>query len=169
MKSVSHVLLFATPWTVAYQAPPSMGFSRQEYCSGLLFLSPGDLPDPRIQPVSPAFQADALTSEPPGKPLHSLINLKIKLSVTVYLKVAREIMIRCTYSRHYQVSLKICRDSSYSKCGVVLDSDFHCKAEKWQLGRGSILVCPGCHHKYHGLGGLNNRTLFLPVLEAGSA
>ena len=58
---------FATPWTVAYQAPPSMGFSRQEYWSGLPFPSPGDLPDPGIEPGSPTFQADALTSEPPGK------------------------------------------------------------------------------------------------------
>ena len=54
-------------WTVAYQAPPSMGFSRQEYWSGLPFPSPGDLPDPGIEPRSPALQADALISEPPGK------------------------------------------------------------------------------------------------------
>ena len=64
-----------TPWTVAYQAPPSVayqappsvGFSRQEYWSGLPFPSPGDLPDPGIEPKSPALQADALSSEPPGK------------------------------------------------------------------------------------------------------
>ena len=68
MKSLSHVRLFVTPWTVAYQAPPSMGFSRQDYWSGLPFPSSGDLPDPGIEPGSPAFQADALTSEPPGKP-----------------------------------------------------------------------------------------------------
>ena len=49
----------------AYQAPPSMGFSRQEYWSGLPFPAPGDLPDPGIEPSSPAFQADGLTSEPP--------------------------------------------------------------------------------------------------------
>ena len=67
VKSLSHVWLFATPWTVAYQAPPSMGFSRQEYWNGLPFLSPGDLPDPGIEPRSPTFQADALTSELPGK------------------------------------------------------------------------------------------------------
>ena len=58
----------ATPWTVAHQAPLSMEFSRQEYWSGLPFPSPGDLPDPGIEPWSPAFQADALPSEPPGKP-----------------------------------------------------------------------------------------------------
>ena len=55
--------------TVAYQAPLSMGFSRQEYWSGLPFPSPGDLPDPGIKPWSLALQADALTSEPPEKPL----------------------------------------------------------------------------------------------------
>ena len=63
VKSLSHVLLFATPWTVAYQASLSMGFSRQEYWSGLPFPSPGDLPDPGIELRSPAFQADALTAE----------------------------------------------------------------------------------------------------------
>ena len=67
VKSLSHVRLFATPWTVARQAPLSMGFSRQEYWSGLPFPSPGNLPDPGIEPRSPALQADALTSEPPGK------------------------------------------------------------------------------------------------------
>ena len=59
--------LQSTPWTVAYQAPLSMGFSRQEYWSGWPSPSPGDLPDPGIEPWSPALQADALTSEPPGK------------------------------------------------------------------------------------------------------
>ena len=67
VKSLSRIRLFATPWTIGYQAPLSMGFSRQEYWSGLPFPSPGDLPDPGIEPRSPAFQADALTSEPPGK------------------------------------------------------------------------------------------------------
>ena len=68
VKSLSHVRLFATPWTVAQQALPSMGFSRQEYWSGLPFLSPGDLPDSGIKPRSLTLQADTLTSEPPGKP-----------------------------------------------------------------------------------------------------
>ena len=63
----SHVLLFATPWTVARQDPLSMGFSRQEYWSRLPFASPGDLPHPGIKPRSPALQADSLPSEPPGK------------------------------------------------------------------------------------------------------
>ena len=67
VNSLSRIRLVATPWTVAHQAPPSMGFSRQEYWSGLPFPSPGDLPNPGIEPRSPASQADALTSEPPGK------------------------------------------------------------------------------------------------------
>ena len=67
VKLLSHVRLSATPWTVAYQASPSMGFSRQEYWSGLPFPSPVDLPDPGIEPRSPALQADSLPSEPPGK------------------------------------------------------------------------------------------------------
>ena len=71
VKSLSRVQLFMTPWTVVHQAPPSMGFSRQEYWSGLPFISPGDLPDPGMGPRSPALQADALTSEPPGLPLGS--------------------------------------------------------------------------------------------------
>ena len=68
MKSLSPVQLFATPWTVAYQAFPSMGFSRPEYWSGLPFPSPGDLPNPEIEPGSSALEAGTLTSEPPGKP-----------------------------------------------------------------------------------------------------
>ena len=67
VKSLSRVRLFATPWTAAYQAPPPMGFSRQECWSGLPFPSPGDLPNPGIEPGSPAVQADTLPSEPPGK------------------------------------------------------------------------------------------------------
>ena len=65
--SLSRVRLFTTPWTIICQAPLSMGFSRQEYGSGLPFPSPGDLPDPGIEPGSPALQASSLPSEPPGK------------------------------------------------------------------------------------------------------
>ena len=60
---------FATPWTVARQAPLSRGFSRQEYCSGLPFPSPGDLPDSEVEPGSPALQARSLPSEPPEETL----------------------------------------------------------------------------------------------------
>ena len=67
VKSLSSVQLFATPWTVAHQAPQSMEFSRQEYWSGLPFPSPEDLPNPGIELGSPILQADALTYEAPGK------------------------------------------------------------------------------------------------------
>ena len=76
VKLLSHVRLFVTPWTVAYQASPSVEISRQEYWSGLPFPSPGDLPDPVIEPGSPTLQADALPSEPPGKPIQGVLSLK---------------------------------------------------------------------------------------------
>ena len=68
----SRVQLFATPWTAARQAPLSMGFSRQEYWSGLIFPSPGNLLDPGTEPESPALQADSLLTELPGKPGYEL-------------------------------------------------------------------------------------------------
>ena len=61
VKSLSRVRLFETPWAVVYQAPLFMGFSRQEYWNGLPFLSPRDLPNPGIEPRSPALQADTST------------------------------------------------------------------------------------------------------------
>ena len=76
VKLLSHVRLSETPWTVAYQALPSMGFSRQEYWSGVPLPSPGDLSNSKIEPGSPALQADALPSKPPGKP-----NLGLQVSV----------------------------------------------------------------------------------------
>ena len=66
---LSHVRLFVTPWTAARQAPLSLGFSRQEYWSGLPCPPPGDLPNPGIEPRSPALQVDSLPTELPGKPI----------------------------------------------------------------------------------------------------
>ena len=68
MKSLSRVQRFATPWTVAYQAPQSMESSRQEYWSGLPFPSLGYLPNPGIEPASPALAGGFFTTEPPEKP-----------------------------------------------------------------------------------------------------
>ena len=65
----SCIQLFATPWTVAHQAPLSMGFSKQEYGSGLLCPSPGDLSHPGIEPTPPALESEVLTTGPPGKSL----------------------------------------------------------------------------------------------------
>ena len=100
VKSLSHVLLFATLWTVAYQAPPSMGFSRQEYWSGLPFPPPGDLPDPGIEPRSPALQADTLTSEPPGKPWmvnFSRKNFHVRSQNTLNLSGKKKAFSSCIY------------------------------------------------------------------------
>ena len=77
----------ATPWTVAHQDPLSMGFSRQEYWSGLPFPSRGELPDPGIKPRSSALQADALTSEPPGKNMYDYMCIQIHkhISMCIYI------------------------------------------------------------------------------------
>ena len=116
VKSPSRVLLFATPWTVAHQAPPSMGFSRQEYWSGLPFLSPGDLPDPGIKPRSPAFQADALTSEPPGKP-QSLKRLPFSVPKwAAYLVSAFGIILLHLQLTLEQHGLKLCRPTFTQFC-----------------------------------------------------
>ena len=72
VQSLSRVRLFATPWTVAHQAPLSMGFPRQEYWSGFPFPSPGHLPDTGIELGSSALEADSLPSEPPEKPVRIL-------------------------------------------------------------------------------------------------
>ena len=83
---ISHARLFVTPWTSAHQSPLSMGFSRQEYWSGLPFPSPGDLPNPGIKLGSPTLQADSLPSEPSRKPLlYGLIHLiNAKVLVTQF-------------------------------------------------------------------------------------
>ena len=96
MKLFSPVKLFATPWTVAYRAPLSMGFSRQAYWSGLPFPSPGNLPDPGINPGSSALQADALPSEPPGK----------------------------SYPAHVQEE-RIYKDTITKKVGTILEAAYH--------------------------------------------
>ena len=64
--------ILCSPWTIAHQAPLSMEFSKQEYWSGKPFPSPGDVPDPRIEPGSPSLQADSLPSEPPNQRSHNL-------------------------------------------------------------------------------------------------
>ena len=67
---LSHVQFFVTLWTIARQAPLSMGFPRQGYWSGLPFPSPGDLPDPRIKPMPPVLAGRFFTTEPPAKPIY---------------------------------------------------------------------------------------------------
>ena len=98
---LSHVRLFVTLWTVVYQAPPPMGCSRQEYWSGLPFPSPGDLPDPGIEPGSPTVEADALTSEPPGKTIPKKGNGKKKLNycTTAHISCPSKVMLKILQTR----------------------------------------------------------------------
>ena len=84
VKLLSRVRLFAIPWTVAYQAPPSMEFSREEFWSGLPFPSPGDLPDSGIEPRFPALQADALPSELPAPTLSYSLHLQSALLLRLF-------------------------------------------------------------------------------------
>ena len=81
VKPLNRVRLFATPWTVTYEALPSMGFSRQEYWTELPFPSPGDLPNPGNEPRSPALQADTLPSELPRKPKKRQTTQKLKKKI----------------------------------------------------------------------------------------
>ena len=85
-------VLFANSWTAAHQAPLSMGFSRQEYWSGLPFPSPGDLPYPGIEPGSPALQADSLLPESPGKSQVSVLKTDTprgKFTCPIYMQISR--------------------------------------------------------------------------------
>ena len=75
---------FSTPWTADHQALLSMEFSRQEYQSGVSFLSPGNLPNSRIELRSPALQADSLLSEPPGRPSLALRSYSIKVFFNIF-------------------------------------------------------------------------------------
>ena len=74
---------FVTTCTVAYQAPLSVGFPRQEYWSGLPFLFPEDLPDPGIEPTSPAFAGKLFTTEAPGKPTTPRVNHNVNCGLQV--------------------------------------------------------------------------------------
>ena len=111
MKSLSHVRLFANPRTVAHQAPLSMGFSWQEYWSGLPFLSPGDLPNPGIEPRFPALQADAfaLTSEPPGKSGWTLFKIKNQSINSDFIKNQKVLIFVVLLSfEHFEYVLTHC-------------------------------------------------------------
>ena len=98
VKSLSRAGLFATLWSIAHQAPLSMRFSRQEYWNGLPFPSPGDLPNPGIKHGFPALQADALTSEPPGKEHTQGFSCN---SVIVHQVVANALALQFTSSNQF--------------------------------------------------------------------
>ena len=119
VKSLSCVRLFVAPWTVAYQALLSMGYSRQEYWSQLLFPSPGDLPDPGIEPGSPTLQADALPPEPPGKSM-----------ITCCCKVTSVVSDSVRPHRRQPTGLPCPWDSSGKNTGVSCDFLLQCMKVK---------------------------------------
>ena len=126
-----------TPWTITYQAPWSTGFSRQEYWSGLPFPSPGDLPNPGIEPGSPTRQAVSLSSEPPGKPRREQ-NIPPALPV----------------SAHWQVKIALLPQSGMLPQGDVFFSVCYCLPKKLlglqgQLGWG---IWGSCSHLARGPG-----------------
>ena len=82
---LSLIPLFATPWTIVFQAPLSMGFPRQEYWSGLSFPSPVDLPDSGIEPLPPALAGGFFTTEPLGKPSFKVSYPKYSVIIVVVL------------------------------------------------------------------------------------
>ena len=108
--SLYHVRLFVTPWTVASQAPLSMGFPRQKYWSGLPFPSPGDLPNPGIKPVSTALAGRFFTTELPRKPGNSIIKLlKLeKAKKQVLLWASRQSRFVLTpWCWHHEIDFKL--------------------------------------------------------------
>ena len=131
-QSLSCVRLFATPWTVVFQAPLSMAFSRQYYWGGLPFPFPGDLPNPGIEPGSPALQTHALPSEPPGKSLVLiiLVHKHFYWSFRKLSSISLELLIdKTTYENHFQLIsnlVEISHVQSYVlmllNCGVGEDS-----------------------------------------------
>ena len=96
---VQLLVVFETPWTVAHQAPLSMGLSRQEYWSGSLCPSPGDLPNPGIEPVSPAWQADSLPLNHLGTSEINLIVMKVaQLCPTLCDPIDEPVSLLCPWN-----------------------------------------------------------------------
>ena len=114
-ESSQSCLTLCDPLTVAYQAPPSMEFSRQEYWSGLPFPSLGDIPDPGIKPMSPILQADALLSEPPGKPSTPTPQFKsINSSALSFLYSPAPTSVHDYWQNHRFDSTDLCQQSDVS-------------------------------------------------------
>ena len=113
MKVKSCSRIRATPWTVAHQAPLSMEFSRQEYWSGLPFPSPEDLPDPGIEPGSPILQADALTSQPPGKT--SLRKKNIYILICIFIHISIYLYKQLNYLAIHLKLRQVCKSTTLFK------------------------------------------------------
>ena len=139
VQSLSCVQLFVTPWTVAHQALLSMGFSRQEYWSGLPFPSPGDLPDPGIKPGSPALPADYLPAELPCLWVKAtLLSGKRKSDYRLHFRGWKHISNRTSQSylnelSEYRVSLCTYEDSYTNSTHSSLKGHLICTSNPWEL------------------------------------
>ena len=98
-QSFSCVWLFAAPWNVAHQTPLSTEFSRHEYWRGLLFPSPGNVPNPGIKPASPTLQVDSLPTEPPGKPSNIIQSYNLQQVCFLALRYNFHILISSIFFR----------------------------------------------------------------------
>ena len=147
VKLLSCVWHFATPWTVAYQAPQSVEFSRQEYWSGLPFPSSGDLPNPGIEPGSPTLQADTLPSEPPGKPKHSI-------NVNYWFQIGKGVcqgfmLSPCSFNLYAewtsevaQLCLTLCNPMDCSLPGSSIHGIFQARVLEWvAIAYSSSYIC----------------------------
>ena len=135
VKSLGCVRPFSTPWTIAYQAPLSMGFSRQEYWSGLPFPSPGDLPDPGIEPRSSALQSDSLPSEPPGKFFFGNKSYEITRVFKLYMQRLIKICHICIYKCVHVCAAKLIYFNFYLYQLIYKDkSQGNFKISVWSLG-----------------------------------
>ena len=139
MKSLSRVQHFVTPWTVAHQAPPSMEFSRQAYWSGLPFPSPGDLPDPGIEPGFPALRADTLPYEPAGNPRTPPCIYWIRTSVSEWSSVM------CFHKPWLNLKFYISRiKSSIPPLTLIMTfNQRRCQKENIALGQGNGCLLTG--------------------------
>ena len=112
---------FATPWTVAHQAPLSMGFPRQEYWSGLPFPTPGDLPNPGIEPTSTELASGFITAEAPGKPLCIIRSQKMFIRTSewklfdksllmlslIHTSIQQVVLLRIYFVSYYEIFSQI--------------------------------------------------------------
>ena len=137
----SCVWLFATLWTIGCQAPLSMGFSWQKYWSGSPCPSPGNLPNPRIEPSSPALQADSLPTEPPGNPIVTLSSFKFhhKSDPADSKSVGSWYMVLY----YFRVKWVLMISEKFPACNqlspVCLGCSWCCHSKTWVLGNHSVL------------------------------
>ena len=108
VKLLSRVRLFATPWTVAHEAPPSMEFSRQEYWSGLPFPSLGDLPNLGIELRPSALQVDSLPSEQPGKPKNTEVLSLSLLQGNLLIQESNQGLLHCRWILYQLATREAC-------------------------------------------------------------